>query len=272
MMNQWDCFLQNLGAWQGSFTTYSPDGVEREDIPSLLTLEQVPDRQAVKLVLKRDSPKHPAPLEMEFASLSRSLLFFETGAFSQGAMQLAPGMDRFGGEFAIVTPDRRLRTVILYNAQNELDYVTLIREQRLGSAVPERPPLQADDLVGEWVGESITLFPDWRAPETGTSQMKITRSGDRLDQTLQFGERTITTEAVIEGDRLVYPNSPLNIQILLLPDGASVNTPRKVTLGHPVVLETGWLRSPTQRERIIRSFNPKGEWVGLTLVQETKVA
>jgi Domain of unknown function (DUF3598) len=58
---------------------------------------------------------------------------------------------------------------------------------------------------------------------------------------------------------------------MLLPDGASVNCPLKVALGQPFVLELGWLRSPTLRERIIRSYDAKGEWVGLTRVVETKV-
>jgi hypothetical protein len=270
MKTQWECFLQNLGEWRGSFTTYSPQGEWREDIPSLLSLTAIPERSAVKLVLQRDAPRFPQPLELEFSSLSRSLLFFETGAFSQGAMQFAP-YSQFGAEFGLVTPDRRLRTVMLYNTQSELDYVTLIREQRVGSDVAARPPLQVDDLVGEWQGEAMTLFPDWRSPEMFTSYLAIERVGDLLRQRLQFGDRTIETTAVIMGNLLKYDNSPLPVQIMLLPDGASVNCPLKVELGHPFVLETGWLRTPTQRERIIRSFSAKGEWVGLTLVTEQKV-
>jgi hypothetical protein len=236
---QWDCFLQNLGEWQGSFATYSPTGELRETIPSLLKLEQRSGESGVFLTLKRDSPKHPQPLEMNFSSLSRSLLFFESGAFSQGSMQFSPYSSEFGGEFALVTPDRRLRVVQMYDAQSELNYVTLIREQRVGSAVPERPPLQADDLVGEWRGESVTLFADLRPAVNSTSH-------------------------------LVYQGT-VPVQVLLLPDGASANCPLKVSLGQPFVLELGWLRSPTLRERIIRSYDAKGEWVGLTWVTETKV-
>ncbi len=270
MKTQWACFLQNLGEWQGSFTTYSPQGEQRETIPSLLTLSETTGQRSVKLVLKRDAPQFPQPLEIEVSNLSRGLRFFETGSFSQGSMQFSPYSSQFGGELALVTPDRRLRMVMLYNAQSELDHVTLIREQRVERHVPERPPLQVDDLVGEWQGESITLFADLRSPETTTSHLMIERVGDVLKQRLQFGERLIDTEATIAGNRLTYHKSALPVQIMLLPDGASANCPLKVESGQPFVLETGWLRSPTLRERIIRSFNSKGEWVGVTLVTERK--
>jgi Domain of unknown function (DUF3598) len=268
---QWDCFLENLGEWQGSFATYGPSGELRETIPSLLKLEQRSGESGVFLTLKRDSPKHPQPLEMNFASLSRSLLFFESGAFSQGSMQFSPYSSEFGGEFGLVTPDRRLRLVQMYTPESTLSYVTLIREQRVGSDVPERPALQADDLVGEWQGESITLFPDLRPELVSTSHLVIERSGDQLKQRLQFGDRTIETVAAIEGNLLVYRDSPLPVQIMLLPDGASANCPLKVSLGQPFVLELGWFRTPTVRERIIRRYDAKGEWVGLTLVTERKV-
>ncbi len=32
----------------------------------------------------------------------------------------------------------------------------------------------------------------------------------------------------------------------------------------------GLLLSPTQRQRLIRSYNEKGEWTGITLVTEEK--
>ncbi len=279
--------MQNLGEWQGAFTTYSPQGELRESIPSVLRLEERSGEPGVFLTLKRDSPQHPQPLELNFASLSRSLLFFETGAFSQGSMQFSPYSSQFGGELALVTDDglrptvghRRLRVVLMYTPECELDYVTLIRELRVGSDAPEQPTLPVDALVGEWRGESVTLFPDLRPAMPSTSHLTIARSGDRLIQCLQFddglrptgGHRTIATEAAIEGNLLVYRQSAVPVQMMLLPDGASVNCPLKVTLGQPFGLELGWLRSPTLRERIIRSYDAKGEWVGLTRVVETKV-
>ncbi len=270
MKSQWDCFLQNLGCWQGSFTTFSPEGVFQEDIPSRLTLEQ--GESGVDLTLKRDSPKHPEPLRMNFSSLSRGLLFFETGAFSQGSMQLTT-YGQFGGEFGLVTPDRRLRMVQMFEGMNgvsNLKQVTLIREQRLGSDVPERPKLSVDDLVGTWQGEAVTLYPDWRADHY-PMEMRLERVGDRLDQQITFGDRKIETSADIEGDRLMYRRSRLPVQILLLPDGASANAPLAITPGLPFVLEMGWLVEPNVRQRIMRTYDAKGEWVNVTLSVERRV-
>jgi Domain of unknown function (DUF3598) len=161
-----------------------------------------------------------------------------------------------------------LRIVQLYNADSELDYITLIREQRVGSTAPEQPHLRVEDLIGEWQGEAITLFPDLQPARTFSSHLTITREADRLIQKLQFGERTIATEATIAGNILSFASGA---QILLLPDGASANCPLKASLGQPIVLEAGWLMSPTVRQRIIRSFDAKGAWVSLTLVTERKV-
>jgi hypothetical protein len=269
MKSQWDCFLQNLGTWQGSFTTLSPEGEQREDVPSLLTLEQTGDKTA-KLCLKRDSPKYPAPLEMEFSTFSRDLLFFETGAFCQGSMQLSSA-GQFGAEFCLVQSDRRLRMVQMYPESTDLGYFALIREQRLGSNAPEKPKLTVEDLIGSWSGEAITLYPDWHS-ETYAMAMQIDRTADKLVQNLSFAGRTITTEAEIEGDRLLYKNSPLPVQILLLPDGASANCPLTIKPGMPFVLEMGWLLEPGVRQRIMRTFNAKGEWVNVTLSTERRVA
>ncbi len=57
----------------------------------------------------------------------------------------------------------------------------------------------------------------------------------------------------------------------MLPDGASATSPLKVQLRQPLFLEAGWLIQPNMRQRMIRSYNDKGEWVSLTLVTEEKV-
>ncbi len=269
MKSQWDCFLQNLGTWQGSFTTLSPEGELREDVPSLLKLEHTEPKKA-KLTLKRDSPRYPEPLVMEFSSLSRDLLFFESGAFCQGSMQFTTS-GQFGAEFCLVTADRRLRLVQMYRSGAALDYFALIREQRVGSNAPERPKLTIEDLIGTWQGEAITLFPDWHTEEY-TLEMQIAQQANKLIQNLAFAGRTITTEADIEGDRLLYKNSPLPVQILLLPDGASANCPLEIKPGLPFVLEMGWLLESGVRQRIMRTFNAQGDWVNVTLSTERRVA
>jgi hypothetical protein len=37
------------------------------------------------------------------------------------------------------------------------------------------------------------------------------------------------------------------------------------------ILEVGWLIEPNLRQRMIRSYSDKGEWVSLTLVTERRV-
>lgn len=38
MRSQWDCLLENLGEWQGSFTHFAPDGIALKEIPSVVIL------------------------------------------------------------------------------------------------------------------------------------------------------------------------------------------------------------------------------------------
>jgi hypothetical protein len=269
MKNQWECFTQNYGEWQGSFTEFSPDGEQREHIPSVLKLEGTGPNTA-KLILTRKSPKHPEPLVMEFQSFSRGLVFFETGAFCQGSMQFAPH-SQFGAEFAIVTSDRRLRMVQMYDTDSRLKYVTLIREKRAGSTAYERPAMTVDDLVGTWQGEGVTILPDLSVREF-TSTMTIERQGDRLNQQIAYGTGSIATSAKITGTKLIYDQSALPVQILLLPDSATANCPTAIKLGNPFVLEVGWLEAPGLRHRCMRSFDAKGEWIGVTLVTERRVS
>jgi hypothetical protein len=65
MKSQWDCVLQNLGEWQGSFTHFSPQGELVQDIPSILSLEGVNQNQAIHLVLKRFYPTQPGSSELQ---------------------------------------------------------------------------------------------------------------------------------------------------------------------------------------------------------------
>ena len=275
MLSQWECFLKNLGAWHGSFTRYSPSGELIEDTPSIVTLEGQQDNQAVYQVvhyMPEDKPPRDIEVNYSATSLNRSILFFEDGTFCQGSMQWSP-YGQFGAEFGIIENDRRLRMVQLYNNPNGLEKVVLIREKLPNSTTPERPKLTAQDLVGEWQGAAVTMYADLRNPDSFQSHLKITQpNSHNLEQTLSFGGRSITSKAKIEGDRLLFENSTLPVQILLLPDGGSANCPLEVLSGQPFVLEMGWLLSPTIRKRIMRSFDAKGVWTSCTLVTETTIA
>ena len=277
MLPQWDCFLKNLGEWHGSFTRFSPQGKETEDTPTLVTLEGLNDNKNVHQVVRYLPPDQPSrDVVVDYDSLNRSILFFENGAFSQGSMQWGP-YSTFGGEFGLIDNEfgdgtRRLRMVELYSSTSQLQKVVLIREKLPDSKVPDRPDLTVDSLLGTWSGKAITLHADLSNPTEFTSQLEIKRKdSDRIEQNLSFGDRTISSTAKIEDNRLLF-ESDLPTQIILLPDGASCCCPVKVGSGHSFVLEMGWLLQPNIRQRIMRSYNEKGNWVSCTLVTEEKVA
>ena len=183
----------------------------------------------------------------------------------------------FGGEFGLIDNQfgdgsRRLRMVELYNSSSKLEKVVLIREKLPTSNVPEKPTLTVDNLLGEWQGEAVTLHADLENPRKFSSYLQIRQQDSNyIEQILSFGNRTISSKARVDGSRLLFENSELPTQIILLPDGASCNCPLEVKLGHNFVLEMGWLLQPNIRQRIIRSYNEKGNWVGCTLVTEKKI-
>jgi hypothetical protein len=271
MSSQWECFLKNLGEWQGSFTRFSPKGELIEDTPTIVSLEGHNDNTKVRQVVRYLPPdRPPEDLVLEYSSLNRSILFLENGAFSQGAMQWGP-FSEFGAEFGLIEGDRRLRLVMLFNTDSKFDKLTLIREKLAGATTPERPSLTVDQLLGEWQGEAVTIYPDWHSCDPYPTHLQVTRlDGNRLEQKLTFGDRTIASTAIIEGSLLHFSQSNPPVQIVLLPDGASCNCPVEIKPRQKFVLEVGWLISPTQRQRLIRSYGNKGEWLSLTLVREEK--
>ncbi|MEH2297205.1 DUF3598 family protein [Nostoc sp.] len=268
MTSQWECFLQNLGVWEGSFTQFSPQGTLIEDIPSRLTLEGLNNNQTVRLTLSRSGQD----VKREFSSVGGGLLFFKNGSFSEGLIQLGP-FSEFGAELALVHENRRLRLVQIFDKNGQLNTFILIREHLTGTEAAERPTLQLDDLLGEWRGEAVTIYPDWRSPDTYSTTLKLQLDDTgRLIQSTSFGDRTITSIATIKDRIILFDQDPQKqVQVLLLPDGASATSPLKVQLRQPLFLEVGWLIQPNLRQRMIRSYNEKGEWVSLTLVTEERV-
>lgn len=274
MKSQWDCLLENLGEWQGSFTQFSPDGTLIQDTPTIVSFECFNSQQTMRQIVRRLA-NPPEEKVLEYSSLGRGILLFENGAFSQGSLQFGP-FSEFGAELGLIQGDRRLRLVQLFNRESKLDRLTLIREKLAGSATPERPPLQVDDLIGEWNGEAITRYPDWRDSETYATTLRIARDGqDRLIQTLTFrlgdAGQTIASVGTINGSRIQFEQGTQPVQVRLLPDGASSTCPGQIRSGQPFFLEVGWLIQPNLRQRLIRSYSSKGEWVSLTLVTENKV-
>jgi len=276
MRSQWDCLLQNLGEWQGSFTLLSPQGELLQDTPTVVSLEGLNNNQTIRQIIRKFQSGDVDEKVLEYSSLGRGVLFFENGAFSQGSIQWGP-FSEFGAELGLIDGNRRLRLVQLFNRDSQLDTLTLIREKLAGTDSPERPHLTLEQLLGEWQGEAVTMYPDWRSPDTYPTTLKLhCEDGDRLVQQLTFGNgastRTITSTARIDGNLLYFEQGSQPVQVLLLPNGASATSPLQVKARQPFFLEVGWLIQPDLRQRMIRSYSDKGEWVSLTLVTERKVA
>ena len=273
MRTQWECLLQNLGEWQGSFTRFSPQGELLEDIPTMVSFEGLNDNQTMRQIVRRLPPNQPVEEKvLEYSSLGRQVLFFENGAFSQGSIQLDPYAE-FGAELGLIDGDRRLRLVQLFDKNGQLDKLTLIREKLAGTRAAERPPLTVDDLIGEWQGEGVTLYPDMRSPDTYPTTLRIEKNGDRqLVQQLTIkqgvSQRQISSTARIEGSLLYFEGGPQTNQVMLLPDGASSTCPQQVRGGQAFFLEVGWLLQPALRQRLIRRYDDRGAWSSLTLVTE----
>lgn len=275
MRSQWECLLQNLGEWQGSFTRFSPQGELLEDTPTVVSLQGLNNNQSLRQVIRRSLGDGRVDEKvLEYSSLGRGVLFFETGAFSQGSIQWGP-FSEFGAELGFIESDRRLRLVQLFNKDSKLDGLTLIREHLAGTTPLNSPPLSVEQLLGEWQGEAITIYPDWRPPDTYSTKLELCCQGsDLLVQHLTFGKgeslRTITSTAKINGNLLLFDQGAQPVQVLLLPSGASATSPLNIKAGQAFFLEAGWLIKPNLRQRMIRSYSDKGEWVSLTLVTERK--
>ena len=239
MVAQWENFLQNLGEWHGSFTQLSTRGEVLQDTPSIISLEGFNDNKTVRLKLRLFSPNpsgvgepEVSELVREYQTLGRDILFFENGAFSQGTIQLAP-FSECGAEFGFIYNYRRLRFIQIYNTDGYLSKLTLIREKQLDKNVPERPPLTVEDLLGEWEGEAVTMYPDWRSPDSYSTKMQLhLESSDRLVHKITFGSNAtvISSSARIDGSVLHFNEGASPVQVVLLPDGGSCTLPVKIEL------------------------------------------
>ena len=269
MASQWESLLRNLGVWEGSFIQFSPQGELLEDIKSVVSLEGLNENKTMRQIVRRQGQQD---LVLEYSSLGKSILFFENGAFSQGSIQLAP-FTEFGAELGLIHENRRLRLVQLFDKNGHLNKLTLIPEHLAGTEATASPTVRVDDLLGEWRGEATTIYTDLRPPNTVSTTLKLQLdNAGRFVQQLSFGEHIITSSASIKGSIIHFDEDPQKqMQVLLLPYGASATSPLKVNLRQSLILEVGWLIKPNLRQRMIRSYSDKGEWVSLTLVTEEKV-
>lgn len=245
MSSQWLNFLQNLGEWRGSFTGISASGSVLKDTPSLLTLAPGETDASGTITMVRfglqrfegcdpsgvPSGSPSSDLSQEYRSLGRQVVFFETGTFCKGSLQLAPGTV-FGGEFGFIHGDRRHRLVLLYSEAGCRDQLVLIREVRVGSQAGECPPLTPEQLAGTWRGRSATISADWPEPDSSETE-------------LGFGAEELA-------------------ELQWLADGGYCRWPEQVSHRAAFSVEGGWLTAPDRLERLIRHYDSSGAWQSAT--------
>jgi Domain of unknown function (DUF3598) len=260
MKSQWECVLENLGEWVGSFTTVTATGESIEDIPSIIKLGGSRDNQAVHLVLTRFYPlpnsteRYPKEVVWNFSTPPGiGAIYFETGAFSSGALAVAAGIKTIA-EFSLRAADRRFRTIETFDIDGKLDRVTFVREQRQGTIAPERPHLTINDLVGTWTGTATTFYPQSADPIATQTATTFTASAT--------GYQTVANQRLL----FATARSGRSYQMLLLPDGSYTLTPTHIRLGCPFELEIGWMYQPGQRQRLVRRYDSTGQWHSTTLI------
>jgi Domain of unknown function (DUF3598) len=276
MENNWENFLRNLGEWHGSFTSVSLKGELLESTPSILTLEGFENNKLVRFRLRRfDSADYSEPAlsdySQEYRFLGRQAIFFETGAFSKGTMQVAPSSE-FGAEYGFVAENRRLRFVQLYDKQGDLNHLILIREFRVNTNASERLPLTVEQLLGQWQGKACTAYSEWQPSETHDTFSEFKDiGGGYFQQHLSIGSLTHTSTVRTEGNTLHIESELCPRKILLLPDGCAIDSPLHITHRQPFYVELTWLVQENERQRLIRNYNEKGEWISATHIIEHRV-
>jgi hypothetical protein len=286
MKSQWDCVLENLGEWVGSFTTVTSQGELIEDIPSIITLAGIQDNQAIHLVLNRFYPlpnsteRYAKEVVWDFSTPPGiGAIYFESGAFSSGALAVNIGVKTIA-EFSLIAGDRRFRMIQTFDIAQQLDRVTFVREQLQGTTAPKRPHLEIADLLGNWTGIATTSYADRRPVlETNTrSTFSVSDTGYQLledDRSLAENhlpwriDLTVATD--LPSGRLWQFTDSLDgqsYQLLLLPDGGYAITPSKINSGHAFYLEIGWVHQIGQRQRLVRRYDSSGKWESVSFLNQ----
>lgn len=253
--SQWERLRLHLGDWHGSFDRYDPDGCLCSQTPSRVTLTPLEDSPGIRQTVQWFSSDEESsdPQLFEVRSLSRGMLLCETGAFSQGSLQFNP-YGTFGAEFGFVEGDRRLRLVLQFqvtDASSTLQSLTLIHEHRANTKPPPLDPFNPNDLMGIWNGTATHIDPTWHEADPVPTQLHLERTATQLSQTLASHGFRHQSSGIITANRIQFDTT----QVFLLPGGASCTVPTVIPRHHPFFLEAGWLCSPTERHRLMRSFN-----------------
>lgn len=271
-MNQmWAALLLHQGTWLGTSAYFDSQGKWQSEIQTTVTLTPSPEQQTIRQENQYfdDQGKLSQERAWEYSSLSRSVLFFDSGAFSQGSTQYGPYGD-FGAEFGLIAADRRRRGIPLYR-DGQLQTITYIRECHPGLSTSAQPTLSPGQLTGIWEGTATTLYPDFRNPTQVQTHLEITFDGEYLHQSLHYGQERITSMGAWDGEHLTF-SGRIPIKLFCLPGGGSVALPLEIPTRQGFFLELGWLVNPQFRLRLSRHYDSTGAWQHLTLVEETKIA
>ncbi|MEX1323973.1 MAG: DUF3598 family protein [Synechococcaceae cyanobacterium] len=287
MASQWQNFQRNLGAWRGSFTNLDAHGQELDSSASLLTLTSAEGGRLVHFRLRRSASGDPVATPsqdtaQEYRTLGKQVVFFDSGSFSKGSLQIAPAT-RFGAEYGFICGDRRHRLVQLFGADGGFESLVLIREFRDGSTVTERPPLSLEQLSGNWQGHAATIEADWPEPTLATATIAV----EKTDACSLCIETELAAEHTVVRGRLEAVDGPggctgaggpcyavdglsgdgePSARLLLLPDGGLSLAPLRIHHRQAFRVEAGWLESPDCWQRLIRRYGPRGEWLSSTHV------
>lgn len=271
-MNQmWSALLFHQGTWRGTSAYFDGQGIFKSATQTTVSLIPSPDRQT----MRQENQYFDAEGKLsqtkawDYSSLSRSVLFFDNGAFSQGSTQYGPYGD-FGAEFGLIAGDRRLRGIPLYH-NGQLATITLIQEYRQDNPPIELPALTPGQLTGIWQGTATTLYPDFRNPTQVQTQLEITFDGQHLSQSLRHGRENMTSTGAWDGEHLTFSGTNL-IKLFCLPGGGSAVLPLAIPTRQGFFLELAWLVNPQLRLRLSRHYDSCGAWQCLTLVEETKIS
>ena len=161
-VGEWELLQRNVGEWRGWFDSLDRTLQRTKRQPSLLTLEPAPSGVPLNLTLLlwpeaavSSSPHQPPAGEPEkrivqsFTRLDPDMGVFGTGSFSRGTLHRST-WSKLYAEFGFLDDQRRHRLVLLWDGAGQLARIVLIREFLAGSSALERPPLEADQLIGDW--------------------------------------------------------------------------------------------------------------------------
>lgn len=289
MTSQWQNFLLNRGEWHGSFTSLTADGIVTDSTPSILSLDPDDDDRLVRFHLRRFGSEGlgSAPtreVRTDYRTLGRQVVFFDTGSFSKGSLQVAPNTPS-GSEFGFIDADRRFRLVQLFTDVGAFDGHVLIREFRAGTEAQERPPLSVDHLCGIWRGQASTITADWPLADQKSVEIRLDRSvvdgRDHLTMQTSFpsdsrpcsdpcaSDLCSSITGSMQGGVLCVEGS-LPRRWHLLPDGGYSLVPLQVSHRQAFLVEAGWMPASNRLVRLIRCYDATGAWQSSTHISVTR--